>query len=108
MQLYSTTLSNGSAQDIGASGLDDDGGGIFNDGTLTVTNSTLSGNSAGWGGGIANVSSGTVTVKDSTLSGNSASEDGGGGIANINGTVTVKNSTLSDNSASEDGGGWYL
>ena len=32
-----------------------DGGGIFNDGTLTVTNSTLSGNSAGTdGGGIYN------------------------------------------------------
>jgi predicted outer membrane repeat protein len=35
------------------------GGGIYNGGTLTVTNSTFSGNSAGHGGGIA--SRGTLT-----------------------------------------------
>ncbi len=59
-----------------------DGGGINNaSGTVTVINSTLSGNSAsGAGGGIFNFNSGTVTVTNSTLSGNSAS--GGGGVFN--------------------------
>ena len=49
-----------------------DGGGIYNDGTLTVSNSTFAGNSAssGSGGGIYN--HGTVTVSNSTFSGNSA------------------------------------
>jgi hypothetical protein len=61
-------------------------GGIYNSGTLTVSNSTLSGNS---GGGIS--SGGTLTVSNSTLSGNS-----GGGISN-GGTSTVSNSTLSGN-----------
>jgi len=80
------------------------GGGILNDdGTLTVINSTLSGNSAG-GGGIYN-SNGTLTVTDSTLSGNSANVLGGG-IANDFGTLTVTNSTLSGNSA-HSGGGIY-
>jgi hypothetical protein len=84
------------------------GGGIFNQGTLTVTisNSTLSGNSAGSaGGGIDNA--GTLTVSDSTLAGNSASGSShglncyGGGIENdFFGTLTVSNSTLSGNSAS--------
>ena len=86
-----------------ADGSSADGGGILNDGTLTVTNATLSGNSStGYGGGISNA--GTLAVTNSTLSGNSAF--GGGGIFN-DGTLTVTNSTLSGNSASEFGGGIY-
>lgn len=59
-----------------------DGGGIENYGTLTVSKSTLSGNSAnGSGGGIANETigehGGTVTVSDSILSNNSATCGGG-------------------------------
>ena len=62
---------------------------------MTVQNSTLSGNSATYGGGIFEYG-GTVTVENSTLSGNSALI--GGGIHN-DGTVTVQNSTISGNSA---------
>ena len=80
------------------------GGGIYNNGTLTVTNSTLSGNSAPYvstsGGGIEN-NGGTLTVTNSTLSGNSANYRGGG-IHNWNGgTLTVTNSTLSGNSVTD-------
>ena len=75
------------------------GGGIRNDGTLTVNNSDFSDNSAagifGDGGGIDN--GGTLTVNRSTFSGNSAVD--GGGIFNV-GTLTVSNSTFSDNSVS--------
>jgi CSLREA domain-containing protein len=77
------------------------GGGIENSGTLTVTNSTLSGNSAGEGGGISNL--GTLTVTNSTLSGNSANGYAGGGIFNF-GTLTMANSTLSGNAAGIGGG----
>src|SRR5207253_338316 len=52
-----------------------DGGGIFNEGALTVTNCTVSGNSSDMnGGGIAirSDSSGTLTLTNSTVSGNSA------------------------------------
>jgi filamentous hemagglutinin family protein len=81
---------------------DYDGGGILNGGTLTVSNSTLSGNSATYGGGILN--GGTLTVSNSTLSGNSATY--GGGIFNF-GTATVSNSALSENSATYYGGGIF-
>jgi predicted outer membrane repeat protein len=78
------------------------GGGIYNDGTLTVTNSTFSGNGAIYGGGIYNDD--TLAVTNSTFSGNSA--DYGGGIYNDY-MATVTNSTFSDNSANSDGGAIY-
>jgi CSLREA domain-containing protein len=81
------------------------GGGIFNasGGTLTVTDSAFSANSANFGGGIGNVG-GTATVTDSSFSSNSAVD--GGGIANSSfGTLTVTNSSFSGNSANDDGGG---
>ena len=88
-----------------AHGLVSNGGGIYNVGTATITDSTLSHNSAGFGGGgIYNV--GTVTVTDSTLSHNSASNYGGG-LLNAGGTATVTDSTLFDNTASYDGGGLF-
>ena len=80
------------------------GGGILNKGTLDVTNSTFSDNSAGedsTGGGILN--KGTLDVNNSTFSGNSASRFGGG-IANDGGIVRVRNSTFSGNSANFSGG----
>ena len=81
-------------------------GGIENDGTLTVSNSTVSNNSAGegsFGGGIVN-NGGMLTIRDSSVTGNSATF-GGGGIDNENaGTLTISGSTLSGNSAPHGGG----
>src|SRR6266403_238473 len=81
-----------------------DGGAIFNNGgTVTVTTSTFSGNSASrTGGAIFNTSGGTLTVTNSTFSNNSAAADSGA-IRN-DGTLTVTNSTFSNNSAATDGG----
>src|SRR5262249_8516942 len=63
------------------------GGGIYNAGTLTVQDCTLSGNDVVYkGGGICNT--GTLTVQNSALLGNSAS-DYGGGIYNA-GTLSVQ------------------
>ncbi|MEB3336634.1 MAG: CHAT domain-containing protein, partial [Leptolyngbyaceae bacterium] len=80
------------------------GGGIYNRGTLTLTSSIVSGNTASdRGGGIANRYSGTITLTDSTVIGNSASRNGGG-ISNY-GTLTLSNSTVSGNSTFQHGGG---
>jgi outer membrane protein assembly factor BamB len=102
------------------------GGGIYNEGTLDVTNSKFSENIAGWGGsGIAN--SGVLMVSDSIFSGNSTPNAGagiynfgaatidnvifsannahiGGGISS-SGTLSILNSTFSDNTAAFIGGG---
>jgi hypothetical protein len=79
---------------------DSQGGGLYNGGTLTVSNSTLSGNTGSLGGGIYNY--GTLGVSNTTLSGNTGSV--GGGIDNSNGTLTVSNSTLASNTAIGGGG----
>jgi len=79
------------------------GGGIDNIGTLTLNNSTVSGNTSYLsGGGIFNDATGILTLNNSTVSGNLA--DSGGGISN-GGTLTVINSTISDNIAERSGGG---
>jgi hypothetical protein len=84
------------------------GGGIYSrDGHLTITNSTLSGNTASlYGGGIFNTS-GQLTIVGSTLSGNMA--NGGGGLVSDTNltthTTTITNSTLSGNTATVRGGG---
>jgi CSLREA domain-containing protein len=107
------------------------GGAIYNDGgILTVTNSTISGNSAESGGAILNwggtlsvtnssftfnnaLSGGalhniqtTAVVTNSTISGNNA-EQIGGGIYNYSGNLTITNSTFSGNYAANTGGGIY-
>uniref|UniRef100_UPI0016451BA7 right-handed parallel beta-helix repeat-containing protein n=1 Tax=Falsiphaeobacter marinintestinus TaxID=1492905 RepID=UPI0016451BA7 len=76
------------------------GGGLWNRGAVTLTSSTISGNTATYqGGGIYNRSGGTATLTNSTLSGNEATNYGGGGMIN-RGTATLTNSTISGNSAS--------
>jgi hypothetical protein len=78
------------------------GGGIFSDGTLTVSHSTISGNRAGGsGGGI--FSRGPLTVSHSTISGNQAGGSGGG--IDSNSPLTVSHSTISGNRAFLLGGG---
>jgi CSLREA domain-containing protein len=88
-----------------------DGGDIRNTGTLKVSNSTITGNTAEYGGGLYN-EFGTLTVERSTLNGNTASWSGGGidswTTENlITEKTTIANSTISANSATGYGGGVY-
>ncbi len=72
-------------------------GGIWNNhGTLTLTNSTVSGNNAGIGGGLLNF--GTVTLRNCTFFGNAAEH--GGAIFNL-GELTIISSTVAGNTADE-------
>jgi hypothetical protein len=81
------------------SGNDDNvgGGGILNDehSVLTVSNCTVTQNQSADGGGILNF--GTATVNNSTITNNTGAN--GGGVANEGGTMTIANSTISGNTA---------
>ncbi|NEP57593.1 MAG: DUF4347 domain-containing protein [Symploca sp. SIO2G7] len=107
-----TTLTNGFVN--GAEG-EGSGGGILNLGTLTLNNSTVSGNRAVLGGGIYNYGNvevpATLTLNNSTVSGNRANQRGGGiynlGFDENATTVALNNSTVSGNRANQRGGGIY-
>jgi hypothetical protein len=94
-----TIADNSAAADLG-------GGGIFNNGfDLSITASTISGNSGPTGGGI--YSQGPLTVTASTLSGNAATAGFGGGLFN-QADLTLTDSTVSGNTATGgNGGGIY-
>jgi CSLREA domain-containing protein len=105
----SLTLLRTTVKDNGV-GLGNRGGGIFNSATLAVNYSTISGNSASQGGGIANITlSGapSLTTLLATISGNSASDRGGGIFNDAGATVLITDSTLSKNTSAAEGGGIY-
>ena len=119
---------------VSLSGLTITGGGISSNGSLALTDCTLSGNTGAYAGGALENTGGTLTVTGCTFSGNSATYTGGaienntgvltitgctitgnasgpygGGISNDAGTLNVSGSTIDDNSAPDgyDGGGIY-
>ena len=91
------------------------GGGILNNGTLTLTRCTVRDNTTtGDGGGIAGNVGAALTLTDSAVSNNTAvGLNGGGGIYNNSGTVSITGSTIAMNtltargSARGIGGGMY-
>jgi len=103
---------NVAVSNLGVTGNDTivNGGGIYNGGQLTVTNSSISGNNGEPGLGATGVgiyNAGTMTLINSNVSGNDLSGPGtsfGGGIFNA-GTLMVINSSISNNDVSCGGGG---
>lgn len=125
LTLEDVIVSNGSTADT-TTLFGRDGGGILNvGGTVSITNSQITNNSAiDDGGGILNVGTGnviaTMTITGSTISGNRSSfetgssfNDGGGGIDNdgnlrnsgLGAVLTITNSTISANTSSSGSGG---
>ena len=83
--VYGVTVRNGSAAE--------DGGGIRNQGALTLGNVTVSSNTASRdGGGISN-RGGSVTITGSTICQNTAT-DAGGGISNRAGEMEVSSKSV--------------
>jgi predicted outer membrane repeat protein len=83
------------------------GGGVYNMlGKLNVSDTTFSGNQAGWqGGGIYCAANDDLTMTGGQLTGNIAGTDGGG--LWTAGTVTLTNVAVTQNTARGTGGGFY-
>jgi hypothetical protein len=81
------------------------GGGIFNDHSLSLSNSTVTGNSAQSGGGIYNDGAGTMIMSGDTVNNNTATAPTGhgGGVDNF-GHLTIINCTIAANLALQGGG----
>jgi hypothetical protein len=83
------------------------GGGINNNGTLTLLNSTVSRNRSDiHGGGIANEPSGTLIVRDSAIVDNIARQ--GAGVAQVTGgSITLSRCLIAGNNSALEGGGVF-
>ena len=80
-------------------------GGISSlDGTLNITHSTVSGNSAEFVGGVIQFR-GTANITNSTISGNRAAQISGGVVASSGALVNILNSTIATNTSPRLGGG---
>lgn len=103
------TLNNLTVRDgNGAGASDSNGGGIRNEGLLSLNSVAVTNNSGSDGGGI--YSSGNVGVNNSLIAYNFANRGGGsrgGGIFNQTGTCVIVNSTVFFNDSNGDGGGIY-
>jgi hypothetical protein len=97
-QVYSVTL---------AGGLSAAGGGVRNDGALTLGSVVISGNTNANGDGGGVYTTGNLTVVESTITSNTAntqSRAAGGGLYNAGGTVAISGSTISSNGGAVNGG----
>ena len=82
--------------------IENDGGAIYNDGKLSISDSSFSDNLADSQGGAIYNANGTISISSSTFSDNSAGD--GGTIFNW-GDLSISDSTFSDNSANNWLGG---
>ncbi|MFD5794130.1 choice-of-anchor Q domain-containing protein [Streptomyces diastatochromogenes] len=98
-QLSDLTITGGDAKQREVPITDPGGGGIANGKNMTLRRVTVTGNRAGYGGGIFNIPNSHLTLIDSTVSRNTAGEAGG---IRFDDTGTVVNSTIADNRVTDD------
>lgn len=85
-----------------------DGGGIVNEGTLSIMNSVIDNNqSGGYGGGLT-TENGTVEIIENSLFSNNTAQLRGGGLNQYNGIITAITNTTFSNNLATDGGGLYV
>ncbi len=101
-QISNLTITRGTA----AAG-QEDGGGIRNQGNLTLQNVILTGNAAaGAGGAIASFGPTSVlNITNGLMTNNNSSGSTGGGALYTSSTTTITSSEISDNNAAFNGGG---
>ncbi|WP_113704469.1 right-handed parallel beta-helix repeat-containing protein [Nonomuraea lactucae] len=97
--LSDLTITGGVAKQREVRFTDPGGGGIANSKNMTLRRVTVTGNTAGYGGGIFNIPRSNLNLIDSTVSRNTSGEAGG---IRFDSTGTVINSTIADNRVTDD------
>ncbi|MFE1442188.1 choice-of-anchor Q domain-containing protein [Streptomyces sp. NPDC058739] len=97
--LSDLTVTGGEARQREVRVTDPGGGGIANSGNMTLRRVAVTGNTAGYGGGIFNIPDSHLTLIESTVSDNVAGEAGG---IRFDDTGTVLNSTIANNRVTDD------
>lgn len=99
-RMSDVTITGGRAKQRELPFTDTGGGGIANAGHLTLRRVAVTGNSAGYGGGVFNVPDSHLDLVESTVSRNAAGEAGG---IRFDDSGTVTNSTIADNRVTNPG-----
>lgn len=111
MAIIRSIVSDNVAQSLATNPFGGVGGGIYNDGTTTITDSTISDNRAKLAAGIFHSGPSPLAITNSTVSHNSAlAANGSGGLgggidSESSGPILIDNSTISGNFATTGGGG---
>ncbi|MGP3948224.1 choice-of-anchor Q domain-containing protein [Streptomyces sp. 7N604] len=98
--LSDLTITGGVAKQREVPITDTGGGGIANAKSMTLVRVAVTGNSAGYGGGIFNVPNSHLNLIDSAVTGNTAGEAGG---IRFDDSGTVTNSTIAGNQVTDPG-----
>jgi hypothetical protein len=107
LSISGVTLKNGLAP--AANVLDPfDGGAIDSEGSLTISDSLLTGNAGGGEGGGVYSAAGDVTITDTTIAANTATTAGGGLADGGTGVVTLIDDTFDSNDFGTGGGIAYF
>jgi uncharacterized repeat protein (TIGR01451 family)/CSLREA domain-containing protein len=86
-----------------------EGGAIYNDGAISVSNSVLTANTADDGGGVifSDAAATSTSITDSVVSGNASEENEGGALEVKSGSVTFTGDSFQNNWSFDDGGVLY-
>jgi CSLREA domain-containing protein len=109
--LQDLRVQNGSPPDVASRHGGAYGGGIYNEGALTLVRCLVRANQIPtvWsGGGIYSASGSSLTLRDSVARINNAPDGWGGGIASLQATVAITRSTVNSNTGTFGGGGLYI
>ncbi len=88
---------------------DDKGGGILNEGYLSLTDVNVLNNDAKHGGGIYSLKDSSLTITGGSIGNNTADEDGGGiHVKDSSIGAIITNVTIRSNSATNGGGGMFI
>jgi hypothetical protein len=108
VEINDLTITGGLSPDLGGGFADPNtwGGGILNNGNLTLNQVQVTKNEAGTRGGGLYFQGGTSTINNSTIYTNTSTTSGAGIFADA--ALTINNSTISDNTSADNGGGVFV